>query len=113
MNKPRKISSHQTSDFTKEGFSGRVYVTPESKEGFNALVVDVHGKHPRKRMVDTTRVYFVIEGTGHFTLGNETTQVNEGDLFVIPPLGEYEYEGQMRLFEFNVSPDNSFRDEVL
>jgi mannose-6-phosphate isomerase-like protein (cupin superfamily) len=113
MNEPRKISAGQTDDFDKEGFSGHVYVSPEGKEGFNALTVDVHGRHPRKRMVDTTRVYFVIEGSGTFTLGDEVTQVENGDTFVIPPGGEYEYEGQMRLFEFNVSPDNSFKEEIL
>jgi len=39
--------------------------------------------------------------------------VNKGDLFVIPADNEYEYEGAMELFEVNVSPDNSFQDQVV
>lgn len=109
----RKISLEATEGFEKEGFSGHVYIPSEEKVGFNALMVDVHGRHPRKRMVDTTRTYLVVDGAGTFTLGDTATEVQKGDLFVIPPGEEYEYEGQMQLFEFNVSPDNSFQDETL
>lgn len=110
---PQKIPLSDTQNFDREGFSGQVYIPPQANAGFNALMVDVHGSHPRKRMVDTTRVYLVMEGSGTFTLGENVNGVQKGDLFVIPPGGEYEYEGQMQLFEFNVSPDNSFKDETL
>jgi RimJ/RimL family protein N-acetyltransferase len=111
---PRKISLADTTHFDRDGFSGNIYVPKEAKVGFNALKVDVHGRHPRKRMLEgTTRTYYVSEGEGTFTLGNETHTVAQGDLFVIPPNGEYEYAGTMTLLEFNVSPDNSFRDEKL
>ena len=62
---------------------------------------------------DTTRTYYVIEGTGSFTVGADTHKVAEGDLFVIPPGGEYDYDGQMRLLEVNISPTNTFQDEKL
>ena len=103
----------KTEHFDKEGFSGDFYVTKDDKKGFNALRVAVHGKHPRKKMIDTTRVYFVIDGEGTFTIDNTTHQIKKNDLYVIEPGSEYEYEGTMNLFEFNVSPDNSFKDEIL
>ena len=53
-------------------------------------------------MVDATRSYLVLEGSGTFTLNGESSEVKQGDLFVIPDGGEYEYEGEMKLFEFNV-----------
>jgi hypothetical protein len=34
-------------------------------------------------------------------------------LFIVGAGHEYEYSGKMKLFEFNVSPDNSFKDQVL
>lgn len=111
---PKKVSLSETDHFEREGFSGNVYVPKEANTGFFALQVDVHGRHPRKRMLEgTTRTYYVADGEGTFTLGDETHTVAKGDLFIIPPGGEYEYEGKMTLFEFNVSPDNSFRDEKL
>ena len=113
-NAARKITLAETEDFEREGFSGHVYIPSKANVGFNALAVDVHGSHPLKRMGDgTTRAYFVIDGTGNFTLNGTTTSMQKGDLFVIPPGQEYEYNGEMHLFEFNVSPDNSFRDEKL
>jgi quercetin dioxygenase-like cupin family protein len=113
-NTPKRIPLSETDGFQREGFDGHVYVPSEAGAGFNVLSVDVHGSHPRKRMLgDTTRTYYVIDGTGSFTLGDNTTEVQAGDLFIIPPDGEYEYNGQMRLLEVNVSPSNSFQDEKL
>jgi mannose-6-phosphate isomerase-like protein (cupin superfamily) len=97
----------------KGGFDIQKIVTSEAGMGFNALLVHVHGEHPRKRMLGTTtRVYHVIEGTGTFALNDEQHAVAQGDTFVIPPGNEYEYQGTMKLFEFNVSPDNVFSDQV-
>lgn len=108
-----KISLNETSNFKAGGFSGQIYVQNESRAGFNALLITVDGRHPKKRMIDTTRNYYVIEGSGTFTLDDKPHKVSAGDLFVVGPGHTYEYEGTMKLFEFNVSPDNSFKDEVL
>lgn len=110
---PRKISKEDTEQFEREGFSGSIYVNSNENAGYNALLIDVDGKHPRKRMIDTTRVYFVINGNGQFSIGDEVSEVQEGDAYIIPPGHEYSYEGKMQLFEFNVSPDNSFKDQVV
>jgi quercetin dioxygenase-like cupin family protein len=111
---PQRIQLSETDGFEREGFDGHVYIPAEAGAGFNVLSVDVHGSHPRKRMLgDTTRAYYVIDGTGTFTLGDTTNEVQAGDLFAIPPNGEYEYNGQMRLLEINVSASNNFQDEKL
>lgn len=108
-----KISLNDTNFFDAGGFTGQEYITREQKAGFNALLVTVKDRHPRKRMVDTTRCYFVVEGSGVFTLDDKTHEVKAGDLFVIAPGHEYEYRGAMKLFEFNISPDNTFGDEIV
>lgn len=115
---PFRIPLSQAEHFTRQGFDGNILIPTSMGLGFNALQVDVHGRHPRKRMLDgTTRTYYVVDGTGTFTLssgqGDQVYQVTIGDVFVIPAGGEYEYEGVMTLFEFNVSPDQSFQDEKL
>lgn len=103
----------ETEHFDREGFSGDVYVPGDARKGFNALRVEVRGKHPRKRMIDTTRVYFVVDGGGTFTINEESSKVEKHDLYIVEPGSEYEYSGNMTLFEFNISPDNSFKDEIL
>jgi mannose-6-phosphate isomerase-like protein (cupin superfamily) len=57
-------------------------------------------------------IYIGIFVPTSFTLNDEQHAVAQGDTFVIPPGNEYEYQGTMKLFEFNVSPDNVFSDQV-
>jgi len=99
---PKKIPFDATQHFDREGFSGDIYVKPEDGLGYSALNVDVHGSHPLTKMAGATRSYYVREGTGTFTLDGVISEVKEGDLFVIPDGGAYEYKGEMKLFEFNV-----------
>lgn len=106
------IKHSQTGYFEREGFAGNVYIDKDQTEGFTVLKIAVHGKHPRKRILEgNTRSYYVIDGNGHFTIDSDTYEIERGDLCVIPANSEYEYEGDMTLFEFNVSPENSFGDE--
>ena len=92
----------ETIHFDREGFSGDVYVNDEQNKGFNALRVSVNGKHPQKKMLDHTRVYLVISGSGTFTIDNKSQEVQIDDLYIIEPGSEYRYEGKMELFEFNI-----------
>lgn len=108
-----KISLENTRSFDASGFSGQVYVEGGQNVGFNALLVTVSGRHPKKKMLDTVRNYYVLEGKGIFILDGESHQVKSGDLFIVGAGHEYEYSGDMKLFEFNISPDNSFKDQIL
>ena len=108
-----KIALADTETLERGDFTGFVYVPKEAGVGFNAMRINLQGRHPHKRMVDTTRVYFVISGEGRFTIRDEVYKASPNDVFVIEPGVDYCYEGSMKLFEFNVSPDNSFKDEKL
>lgn len=111
---PKVITFNETEGFDRGDFQGQIYVPKDDQLGFNALAVFVKGRHPRKRMGEnTTRTYLVVDGEGSFNLDGEAQTVGKGDLVTIPPGHEYEYQGEMTLFEFNVSPDNSFTDEKL
>jgi mannose-6-phosphate isomerase-like protein (cupin superfamily) len=103
-----------TEHFEREGFSGDIFVSKEAKMGFTALQVNVHGAHPLKEILrGNTRSYFVADGEGTFVLNGESRAVSRGDLIVIPAGSQYEYQGEMTLFEFNVSPGNSFQDRKI
>jgi len=48
---------------------------------------------------------------GTFTIDAKSYDIKTPhQLFVIEPGQEYEYEGKMELFEFNISAENSFKD---
>jgi mannose-6-phosphate isomerase-like protein (cupin superfamily) len=98
-------------DFERPGFDGQILVDGSENRGFSSLIVQVHGEHPPKRMLeDTTRTYFVLEGSGSFTLDGVRQAVGKGELVVIEPGGEYQYEGDMSLLETNISATNIFKD---
>ena len=98
-----RISPDQVEVRERDGFSYRPLVqTPEGR-GFNVNLVDVHGRHYKTAMQGgATRNYFVIDGEGTLTLDGQAHEVHRGDLFVIPDGHDYEYEGTMQLFEFNI-----------
>ena len=108
-----KITIDDTVGFDADGFSGQIYVDNKENAGFNVLLITVNGRHPKKRMIDTTRNYYVTEGQGTFILDGHSHEAIKGDLFIVGPGHEYEYSGTMLLFEFNISPDNSFKDQIL
>lgn len=105
------IPLDQATHFERDGFTGDILVPKEAALGFMALQVNVDGEHPLKRMLrGTTRTYYVVDGSGTFTLNGEEVSVDKGGMVVIQPGNEYSYKGTMTLFEVNVSPNNSFKD---
>ena len=103
------MKKSDTYHFDAGGFQGDVYIGDDDKKGFNALRVSVTGEHPTKTLSDTTRVYLVISGQGTFTINDETEEVTVDNLYIIEPGSSYSYQGEMELFEFNVSPNNIFK----
>lgn len=99
---PRIIDLEETESFEREGFGGQIYVKPEDGLGYSALLVSVRGSHPTKRMIGATRSYFIMDGMGNFTINGVVHLARPGELYVIPDGGEYSYQGEMSLWEFNV-----------
>ena len=113
---PFKVKVEDITPFERSGFQGFPQVTLEQGLGFSALTIWVDGSHPRKRMLEGTRTYYVASPLprGTFTLDDEVHEVQEGDLFVVPEGGEYSYQGDMTLFEVNIpSATGAVRDEKL
>ena len=108
------ITLKDTEHFERDWFSGDIYIWKNQEKGFTALRITVNWKHPRKEMKwDTTRTYFVISGSGTFTIDWQSKEVADGDFIIIQPWHRYEYQGKMILFENNISATNSFKDELI
>lgn len=105
--KTRRISIEDARHFGRDGYSGDIFVEKDSGLGFNALLVDVYGRHYRTRIKGAARNYFVVKGQGTFTIDGKKEEVTPGDLFVITDSLDYEYEGNMTLLEFNVPATDS------
>ena len=96
-----KISQKDGKAFEREGFAGNFYLE-NMDEGFNAIFVDCFTGHPAKKIEGMTRCYFVIDGSGTFTINGEVMPAESHDFFIIKSGETYEYTGAMHLFEFNV-----------
>src|SRR6516225_10138336 len=47
-----------------------------------------------------TRIYYVLDGSGYFTLDGRRYDVEQGMLVEVPPKTEYSYSGKMKLIAF-------------
>jgi mannose-6-phosphate isomerase-like protein (cupin superfamily) len=62
-------------------------------------LLDVHKGHDTFIISEAlTRIYYIIEGTGVFTIDNQKYDVVPGLLVEVPPGIEYSYSGSMKIF---------------
>lgn len=108
-----KIALNQTTFFDRGDFNGKVYVKGEAQKGFNALLVECVTRHFKTRLKNAVRAYLIIGGSGTFTINDKKETAEPFDLFVISDGDVYEYEGIMKLFEFNVPATDSSNQENL
>ena len=108
-----KIALGDTEFFDRQAFSGNVYVGKNADKGFNALLVECLTRHYKTKLTGATRVYLVLEGSGVFTINGQRDNADQYDLFVISDGDSYEYEGRMKLFEFNVPATDGSNEENL
>ena len=108
-----KIPFAQTTFFVREGFNGNLYVEKKDAKGFNALLVHCLTRHYRTKLKDAMRMYLVLEGDGTFIVNGKAEEATKDDLFLISDGDTYEYEGKMKLFEFNIPATDSSNEEKL
>src|SRR3989344_1733317 len=108
-----KISLNQTIFFDQGDFNGNVYIDGKEGKGFNALLVECITRHYKMRLKNAVRAYLILEGKGSFTINGQTDTAEPYDLFVISSGDSYEYEGPMKLFEFNVPATDLSNEDKL
>ena len=97
----------------KGAFKARFYTEKKDRSDFNALLVDCITRHYKTRLKGAARMYLIVEGTGSFTINGKKEDADQYDLFIISDGDEYEYKGEMKLFEFNVPATDSSNEENL
>ena len=64
--------------------------------------VQLSGRHRRLRSARSTRVYYVLEGSARFTVGDEQpVEAHAGDVVVIARGAAYELEGDLTYLVVN------------
>jgi mannose-6-phosphate isomerase-like protein (cupin superfamily) len=83
----------------------RALVTAAHGAGTSVTWVRLAGPHRRLRTDRSARVYYVLEGSAAFVLGDEPPiEARAGDVVVVPRGVPYEFEGDMTYLVINAPP---------
>jgi mannose-6-phosphate isomerase-like protein (cupin superfamily) len=94
---PYVLAASSTPSFTLQGMTGYEFQPLKDRE-FAIHLLDVHKGHDTFMISKAlTRIYYIIEGTGVFTIDNQQYDVLPGQLVEVPPGVEYSYSGSMKV----------------
>ncbi len=68
------------------------YKLPHLAPKMSVVYAEVVGEHGEVSAKDSEWVYYIIEGSGKFTIGGVVTDVSAGDVITVPPNAVYDYE---------------------
>jgi mannose-6-phosphate isomerase-like protein (cupin superfamily) len=92
------LAASSTPSFALEGLAGYEF-QPLKDQDFAVHFVDVRRGHDTFIISKAlTRIYYVIDGTGVFTIDSQRYDVTAGLLVEVPPGVEYSYSGSMKIF---------------
>jgi SAM-dependent methyltransferase len=98
---PYIYSLPTSASFTGKGLLGYTF-GPLNHKDLEVYYVEVEKGHDvfmiSKKI---TRIYYILSGSGYFTIGNHKYDVGPGRLVEIPPKVEYCYSGKMTLLAFS------------
>jgi len=92
------LAASSSPAFTLKGLAGYEF-QPLKDQDFAIHLVDVHKGHDTFMISQAlTRIYYIIEGKGVFTIDNQNYDVEQGLVVEVPPGVEYSYSGSMKIF---------------
>ena len=92
------LTASSSPAFALEGLTGYEFQSLKHQD-IAAHLIDVHKGHDTFIISKAlTRIYYIIEGTGVFTIDNQKYDVVPGLLVEVPPGVEYSYSGSMKIF---------------
>jgi SAM-dependent methyltransferase len=87
--------------FAGKGLSGYTF-GPLKQKDLEIYYIEVEKGHDTfMRSHRITRTYYILSGTGYFTIGDHKYDVGPGMLVEVPPKVEYCYSGKMKLIAFS------------
>src|SRR5690348_1933283 len=91
------LAASASPSFALDGLSGYEFC-PLRDQDFAVHLLEVTKGHDAFMISKAlTRIYYIIEGTGAFTINNEKYHVGPGLVVEIPPGVEYCYSGTMKI----------------
>ena len=95
---PYVLAASSSPSFALEGLTGYEFQSLKDQD-FAVHLLDVQKGHDTFIISKAlTRIYYIIEGTGVFTIDNQKYDVAPGLLVEVPPGVEYSYSGSMKIF---------------
>jgi len=88
------VKLNKKPSFRQNGFAGYIY--PLSTK-LQITCIDCFIGHDKYFIYGKTCVYYIIEGTGKFKMGNRFFDVKKGDMVEVPANTETTYKGKMKL----------------
>ena len=86
--------------FTNKGLVGYAF-GPLRREDLEVIYIDVENGHDTFMISKKiSRIYYVLSGSGYFTIADRRHDVGAGTLVEIPPKVEFSYSGKMKLIAF-------------
>jgi mannose-6-phosphate isomerase-like protein (cupin superfamily) len=91
------IEVSSSPSFTQEGMAGYEF-QPLKDPDFAVHLLEVHTGHDTFMISKAlTRIYYIIDGSGVFTIDNQNYDVSSGLVVEVPPGIEYSYSGRMKI----------------
>jgi mannose-6-phosphate isomerase-like protein (cupin superfamily) len=91
------LAASSLPSFVLKGMTGYEFL-PLRDQDFGVHLLHVHKGHDTFMISKAlTRLYYIIEGTGVFTIDNQKYDVGPGLLVEVPPGVEYSYSGSMNV----------------
>ena len=91
------LAASSSPSFTLRGMAGYEF-QPLKDEDFAVHLLDVQKGHDTFMISKAlTRIYYIIEGAGSFTIDNQKYDVIPGLIVEVPPGVEYSYSGSMKI----------------
>lgn len=99
---PYTYTLPSSTSFTGKGLSGYSF-GPLNQKDVEIYYIEVEMGHDTFLVSKKiTRTYYVLSGSGHFTIENERYPVRAGVLVEVPPKVEYSYSGKMTLLGLSI-----------
>lgn len=92
-----KFSPQDGSKFDRGDIKGINY-TGDKFARMSAAIINVEGKHPKMKSVNSDRLYFILQGKGVFIINDQETNVKTQDVIIVPKNTPYSYSGTMQCF---------------
>ncbi len=85
------IRQSEAVEHGREGLNGWYYQLPDIEGGRSVIYAEVTGEHGQRTIGEHPRMYYIIDGSGQYTVNGEAFEVQKGDLVVIPAFGTYNF----------------------